>query len=717
MGVVRNGRVRFWDYEFDSNTGKLLRDGRPVKIQPQPLRVLGILLERPGQIVSRDELRERIWGDSTYVEFDQGLNFCIRQVRRALRENASRPSYIETLPKQGYRWIAPVSSADAAEPEVVPPAPAPEAPVPRIPHSRSRRRFYLTAAAAILAVAIASVYSLFRARPARVQYTQITDFTDSASVPTLSPDGRMLAFIHGSSKDYLTSDQIWIKLLPTGEAKHLTDDPRMKYSLAFSPDSSRIAYTVLADSKWTTYTVPVLGGDAEKFLENAAGLTWLDAGHLLFSEIRTGLHMGVVTATPARANLRDLYFPPHERGMAHYAYASPDRQSALVVEMDGTGGWAPCRLISLRVVGSAATVGPAGPCRSAGWSPDGWWMYFTAQVSGQSHIWRQRFPNGRPEQLTFGPTEEEGIAVDPDGRSLITSLGIHQSSIGVREGDSERILPSEGEIITGVNMPALFRPDGRTLYYLLRAAGSESVELRRINLGSGRSEAVLPRVSVASFDISPDGAEVVYQTKGPGGTSEIWLSPLNRETPPRRIGESGEDLPKFGPNGEILFRFSEGSRSYLGRAKPDGSGRSKVFPFPIDQLRSVSPEKRWVAAAMKRNDGETEGDFAVPLDGGPRLLLCTSFCWPTWSPDGKYLYIPLQPESSRSPGKSLAIPLGPGESIPAIPPEGIGPHTTPETIPGSRIVDRAELAPGLDPAHYAFVETTIHRNLYRITLP
>src|SRR5712672_3810330 len=111
MRVDRDVRLHFGDYELDPRSGKLLREGRPVKMQPQPLRVLGILAERPGEIVSREQLRDRIWGDATFVEFDQGLNYCIRQIRIALRDEASEPVYIETLPKQGYRFIARVAVA------------------------------------------------------------------------------------------------------------------------------------------------------------------------------------------------------------------------------------------------------------------------------------------------------------------------------------------------------------------------------------------------------------------------------------------------------------------------------------------------------------------------------------------------------------------------------------------------------------------------------
>src|SRR5215471_13774719 len=103
------GSVRFADFEFDLRSGKLFCLGQPVKIQPQPLRVLAVLLESAGETVSRESLRSRVWGDATFVEFDQGLNYCIRQIRLALRDGASKPLYIETLPKQGYRFIAPVT--------------------------------------------------------------------------------------------------------------------------------------------------------------------------------------------------------------------------------------------------------------------------------------------------------------------------------------------------------------------------------------------------------------------------------------------------------------------------------------------------------------------------------------------------------------------------------------------------------------------------------
>jgi Tol biopolymer transport system component len=153
----------------------------------------------------------------------------------------------------------------------------------------------------VLAVGVALLL-VRRAVPganAKPSYTQITDFTDSAVAPALSPDGRMVAFLRSDSS-FLTGDQIYVKLLPDGDAVQLTNDPRLKYHLAFSPDGSRVAYTVAQRTGWSTYTIAATGGEPRLLLENSAGLSWLDQRHVLFSQVRTGLHMGIVTATETR---------------------------------------------------------------------------------------------------------------------------------------------------------------------------------------------------------------------------------------------------------------------------------------------------------------------------------------------------------------------------------------------------------------------------------
>ena len=100
--------VRFGSFELDEEAGQLRRDGTPVRLPPQPFRLLVLLVSRAGDLVTREEIRQQLWGTDTYVDFDQGVNFCIKQVRTVLHDDADRPLYVETVPRRGYRFIAPI---------------------------------------------------------------------------------------------------------------------------------------------------------------------------------------------------------------------------------------------------------------------------------------------------------------------------------------------------------------------------------------------------------------------------------------------------------------------------------------------------------------------------------------------------------------------------------------------------------------------------------
>src|SRR3981081_116555 len=100
--------LRFGAFDLDPTSGELRKDGDPVKLPPQPFKVLTLLARRSGEVVTRHEIREEIWSEETFVDFDQGLNFCIRQIREALGDDAEAPRFIETLPRRGYRFPAPI---------------------------------------------------------------------------------------------------------------------------------------------------------------------------------------------------------------------------------------------------------------------------------------------------------------------------------------------------------------------------------------------------------------------------------------------------------------------------------------------------------------------------------------------------------------------------------------------------------------------------------
>ena len=118
-------RHRFGQFEFDAATGGLTRNGSPVRLQPQPATVLAMLVARAGEVITRDELRRALWPDGTHVDFDRSLNFAVAQVRGALGDESGSPRFIETLPKRGYRFIAPTFPVAVSEAASVGTSPSP----------------------------------------------------------------------------------------------------------------------------------------------------------------------------------------------------------------------------------------------------------------------------------------------------------------------------------------------------------------------------------------------------------------------------------------------------------------------------------------------------------------------------------------------------------------------------------------------------------------
>ena len=570
-----------------------------------------------------------------------------------------------------------------------------------------RRRLALWAgiAAAVLLVAGFLTWRYEGQRtPSPGDVVQLTDFPDSAASPVLSPDGRMVAFFRGGSY-FLDDVDLYVKTLPNGEPVRLTTDRRAKYAPAFSPDGLRVSYTVLEpDFVWSTWTVPVTGAaPPTRLLPNAAGLSWIDQDHVMFSEIQPGsVHMGVVTASESRGGERPIYFPPHERAMAHYSYLSPDRRSVLVVEMTGKGNFGPCRVVPFDGSSMGHVVGPDGECDLAAWSPDGRWMYFSAVVGGASHLWRQRVPDGKPEVITVGVgTEEEGVAIAPDGRSLLTSIGRAQSSIWLHTPDGERLISSEGSATS----PQLSR-DGKRVYFLLRRSPDRPIELSVEDITSGSVERLVPEHEVTDFNVSQDEAWITFTAPGRDGGHDVWVAALDRRTAPRLVASDG-DLPTFAENGDVVFRATEAHASYLDRVAPSGANRRRVFATPILGGRTMTADGRWrvVSIAAAREPDEV----AVPIDGGQPRRLCSGTCALHWSSDGRWLY-------ATADGPTVAIPLRPGEMFPATGAEALPPPASWSKIAGARQLGGTTVAPGPSPDVYAFVKATGLRNLFRVPI-
>jgi Tol biopolymer transport system component len=458
--------------------------------------------------------------------------------------------------------------------------------------------------------------------------------------------------------------------------------------------------------------VPVLGGEPRTLLPNSSSLSWIDGGkRLLFSEIKQGLHMAVVTTDLSRGNGRDVYVPADDRGMAHHSYLSPDGKWVLVVEMNGRGELGPCRVVPFdsnhQENASSFSVGPPGACIGAAWSPDGKWIYLCAD-SDQAHIWRQHFPDGGPEQITLGPTSQEGIAVSPDGKSLITSVGTRNSSIWIHDKAGDRQVFSEGDSFA----PA-FSADGSKIYFLNSSRGSGSVngELRVKDLAGDNVESVLPGYSVDSYSVSLDGKLVAFALVDAQRHSSIWIARTDRRTSPSRISSpASEDSPQFLPDGDLVFRALESGANFLYRMKPDGSNRQKIIPDRILDLTAVSPNGNWITVIRPVTGAETPAArSAISIDGQHAVDLCSAICSSVWDPSGNSMVFVFHQQS-------FIVPVLAKTGLPQIPSGGFsGPGDFKKTT-AAKFVDK-EVQSLLNSSFYAYQVDDIRRNLYRIPLP
>ncbi len=332
----------FGPFRVDSGERLLLRNGEVVPLPPRVFDTLLLLVRNSGRALDKDELMKELWPD-TFVE-EANLAQHISLLRKALGESPTEPQYIETIPRRGYRFLAEVS--ESVDARTQPDASA-------VPPARHKSLSVTATLALVFAGGFIVALLLVRAKPllyppkrhaiSSADYIQITNFTDSAVQPAVSPDGKILAFIRGE-RTFMTPGDVYAKLLPTGEPVPLTHDPKLKLSPAFSSDGMHIAYTAIDTSRtaFDTWIVPALGGEPRLMWPIATGLTWIPGRNILFSEVLSGRHMVLSTAAADRSRSRHIYTPRHERGMAHFSYLAPNGQWVLLVEMDHNGDWMPC---------------------------------------------------------------------------------------------------------------------------------------------------------------------------------------------------------------------------------------------------------------------------------------------------------------------------------------------------------------------------------------
>jgi Tol biopolymer transport system component/DNA-binding winged helix-turn-helix (wHTH) protein len=491
--------VRFGLFELDLAEGELRKQGRKIRLQDQPFQVLELLLIRPGELVTREELQKALWPADTFVEFDQGLNTAIKKIRLALGDSADNPRFIETIPRKGYRFIAPVELA----PREASTGPQDVTSTPR----RSRRRFTLLWASAVAALLVAAGVWFVRSRTAKPEPSLVavplTTYPGIEDTPSFSPDGTQVAF-QWCPENSDQSCHIYIKQVGVELPFQLTNNPARDSSPAWSPDGQTIAFLrILTPTKWGLILIPQRGG-RERVLEeiDVSGVADLiEEGSLL-------------------------------------AWA-PDSKWIVLPEPNEQGAYG-LSLLSVETGEKRRLTSPAAEVcdRAPAFSPDGHTLAFTRVIAGRAdlyvlHLAEGYKSQGEPERLALDNLLNTGAAWTADGGDVVFSSGTADSSglwrLPVRNLAALRRLAFASD---HAYAPSVSRQGNRLAYVV----GRFDNNVWRVDLRGPGGKPGSPAQFISSTRseccpwYSPDGKKIAFVSER-SGAHEVWVCDSDGSNP------------------------------------------------------------------------------------------------------------------------------------------------------------------------------------------
>jgi Tol biopolymer transport system component/DNA-binding winged helix-turn-helix (wHTH) protein len=656
---------RFGLYELDVTTGRLSKQGNLIKLQDQPFRILSMLLEKAGEMVSREELCNELWPDGTFVEFDGSLNTALMKLRAALNDDPDNPRFIETVPRKGYRFIAPVSVVESKEPgglrtpemapsvltpengrpDAQPPWPRTETPAAN-PVSRKPWAWI-----AVLGVAILAAATLWRIWPrSEPRVTLVTQLTHTGKVvpgSKIVTDGTRIYFV--AEQDGRL--QLMQSSIRGGSAEKLSTPFDNTVVLDISPDHLQflVGQFAHAGEAMPVWVWPAHGGAPHRLGDvSAQEAAWSPAGNLIaFSrDYRlfvvkadgTGVQtIGTFTSTP------------------HALVWSPDGKRLRFTKTDLAEGsdeiWevsAEGRELRQLFVNKRQEMHES----SGAWAQLGRYFLFTAgsdshlnlAVDTLSNIWAVpdrgglfRAGSRSPVEMTHGPVSYTELAALPAG-SRVFALGTHPQyqlfRFDARTGKSIRILEDAGA--TQVD----YSPDGEWIVYALRQNGTLWKSRKD---GSGRLEltSVSPGAYAPSW--SPNGKEILFTAFLLGKQPQLYVVPssggvprplLSAGTPGRTL--SGDWSPD---SSHIIMDYTENLENSRSQLQILNVATGAITKLPgtegLTQPR-WSPDGAHLAAI----EGRTHRILVSDAEGRVWSFLADALS-PSgiyWSADGKSLY-------------------------------------------------------------------------------
>ena len=575
---VSPNAIRFGLFEADLSACELHKRGRKIPLQDQPFRVLTLLLMRPGELVSREEFQRALWPGDTFVEFDEGLNKAIQKLRQALDDSPDNPRFIETLPRKGYRFIAPVDG-NAVGPLAVGPVKG---------RSREVLAWVLFGAVSAALVVLGGVYFQVGRPASQLTLTTVplTSYPGRQITPAFSPDSKQVAFAWDGEKG--ENLDIYVKLVDAGEPLRLTSNPAPEKSPAWSADGRYIAFCRELSDHAEILMIPALGGAERKLgdvapytLGRGCGLSWSSDGKYLALVDKNAPRepYSLFLVSVETGDKRKLTSPPTQYFGDLRPRFSPDGKTLAFVRCSA--------LYSNEIFGLAVTS-------------DG-------------------TPLGEPRRLTYDGRGIEGLDWTADGRRIVYSSGHFSSTnlllIPASGGAPERLAAAD----QNPRALSVSRSGSRLIYErdviddnIWRIPGPNSSDKK-----SAPSRFIASTQPDEEPQFSPDGTRIVFSSTR-SGNPEIWVCDHEGRNPVQLTAFGGVDVgaPRWSPDSRwIAFDSLKTGNFDIYVIGADGGPPRRLTSGPFNNVRpSWSQDGRFIYFGSNRS-----GDWQIwkaPAQGG-----------------------------------------------------------------------------------------------------